>query len=237
MSRHSDRHRADQAALVRLMLAELERIPLAPGGEFTAPAIALIRQYAQASGSLAAEFYAAAREQARARSRFTVPVAEPPSPQQVQASLSWATRALRGDGPEGAPVRRLVDGVAQRHVANTGRRTLAQAVSRDSQARAWARVPRGATTCHFCALMCSRGAVYKTRGTAGADGSRRFVGEGAFKFHDGCDCGIEPVFRGQVYEPSERVQQWERLYEDSTGDVDGKEKLRAFRRAFEGSAT
>lgn len=236
-------HHADQARLSGLLLAEFTRLwpaLLRGGPPLLGPSVlALLRPYASASASLAAEFYLAERELARARTRFTVPIAEPPPLEQVAATMSWATRGLSRDEGEdedaggGAAALTLARGVVQRLVADTGRRTLVRAVTADDAGAGWARVPTGSRTCHFCALMCTRGAAYKSRGSGGGGANRRFVGDGNFKFHDNCDCTLQPIFRGQRYRPSEQVEQWEQLYRESTGDAFGPEKLRVFRRAFD----
>lgn len=233
-------HQADQVRLVGLMLAEFNRLwpnLLLGGLPLLGSAVAaLLRPYASASASLAAEFYDGQRLAAGARTRFTVPVADAPPLEQVEASMGWATRSLRSADPadlDSPAVLQLASGAAQKMVLDTGRRTLAQAVTEDSAAVGWARVPTGATTCHFCAMLCTRGAVYKSQGTAGRNTNDRFVGEGSFKFHSNDDCAVEPIFVGQTYEPSLQIQRWEQLYVDSTSDVYGAEKRRAFRRAFE----
>ena len=54
---------------------------------------------------------------------------------------------------------------------------------RDKGAR-FARIPTGFETCTFCLMLASRGAVYRTRKSAGE-----------FKhFHRGCDCKVVPSF-------------------------------------------
>ncbi|HVM13616.1 MAG TPA: hypothetical protein VM287_04720 [Egibacteraceae bacterium] len=235
-SSRASQHQADQAALVALLLGELRGLwPLLIGGSplLGATVAALIRPYAAASAALAAEFYDDTRRVAGGRTRFTVPIAEPPPVEQVEASISWATRGLRSGRGTDAAALTMAEGVAQKLTVDTGRRTLVRAVTGDAAAVGWARVPTGATTCAFCALLCTRGAVYKSSATAGQSADRRFVGEGEFKFHDNDDCTLEPIFAGQVYRPSEQVERWERLYEESTADVFGAEKRRAFRRAFE----
>ncbi|MCA1674073.1 MAG: hypothetical protein LC799_18370, partial [Actinobacteria bacterium] len=217
MSRAS-RHQSDQAGLVRLMHRELFGLwpnLLLLGVPVLLEVVgALVVQYARASSALAVEFYLTERETAGARARLTLPVAEPPPTDQVDASLSWATWPLRQDAtPQRVAVaRQRVDGATQRLVVNTGRRTLVEATTADTAALGWARVPTGERTCHFCAMLCTRGAVYKSEATAGRGANARFVGEGEFKFHDSDDCAILPIFLGQEYQPSEQVQRWEQLY-------------------------
>lgn len=229
-------HQADQAALTRLLQAELAGLTVSATPDFTEPATALIQQYAAASAALSAEFYELLRVDAGGRTRFRVPVADPPPVEQVQASLSWATAPARGTEPDPQLARSQVDGAAQRLVVNTGRETLTRAVSADQYAVGWARIPTGPKTCAFCALMCSRGGVYRSERAAGRDANARFVGEGEFKFHDRDDCAVVAVFRGQRYEPSEQIQAWDELYQETTGAESGEGKLRAFRRAYEASS-
>ena len=50
----------------------------------------------------------------------------------------------------------------------------------------FARVPTGTETCTFCLMLASRGAVYRTRKTAGE----------WRHFHRGCDCKVAPSFEG-----------------------------------------
>ena len=55
--------------------------------------------------------------------------------------------------------------------------------------------------------MATRGAVYKSAGTAGQDANSRFTGDGEAKFHNNCHCTISPVFG--AFEPSAHVRQWQ----------------------------
>lgn len=230
-------HQADQSALAVILQAELAQLALSADETFTEPATALIQQYALASTAVAAGYYEHERQEAGGRTRFTVPIADPPPAEQVQASLAWATAPLWHDPPDRELAQSQVMGAAQRLVVNAGRETLARIVTSDQYAIGWARIPTGSKTCHFCALMCSRGAVYRSEHTAGRGVNARFVGESRFKWHDHCDCAVIPVFRGQRYEPSERIRSWDQLYVESTASVSGKEKLRAFRRAYETNAS
>jgi hypothetical protein len=228
-------HQAEQSALAAELWLELTSLGVAPSARFIEPAAALIQQYALASAALAADFYETERDFAGGRTGFTLPTADPPPDEQVQASLSWATEPLRRAESDRALAESRTEGASQRLVVNAGRETLTRAVTSDQYARGWARVPSGAKTCAFCMMLCTRGAVYVNRGTAGADTNSRFAGDGQFKFHDNDDCQIVPVFRGQRYEPPAVVHEWEQLYRESTAHETGEGKLRAFRRAVESS--
>lgn len=191
---------------------------------------AVVDQYAQTSSALAAEFYDGQREAAGVPGMFTVPVADAPSPEQTEASLRWATKDVWEREPEQATVaqrlpletrldqaEKKAEQVTQKLVADTGRATVIGAVRKDPQATAWARAA-ALGACAFCKLLASRGAVY-ARDTAG------------FKAHDGCHCGVIPVFRGQRFEPSEHAAQWARIYQEFAADQPGNQLAR-FRRAL-----
>lgn len=46
--------------------------------------------------------------------------------------------------------------------------------------------------CPFCAMLASRGGVYRSDAFAGSNDI--FAGDGAFKVHDGCGCTMEPIY-------------------------------------------
>lgn len=79
-----------------------------------------------------------------------------------------------------------------RHVADGGRAPLAAEVRTGNRgAVGYARVV-DADPCPFCAMLASRGAVYRSDAFAGSNAL--FAGDGAFKVHDGCECTLEPVY-------------------------------------------
>lgn len=234
----ADRYRAAQIGLTRLLVRDVrglrrlilpqrlrESVP-----DWLAAMNLVIAQYSRTSAVLAAEFYDAQREAAGVPGPFTVPVADPPPEQQTTASLRWATKDLWPRDPEDATpaqsqpldvrldqAETKAEQVAQKLVADTGRGTVRAAVRQDRQATAWARsAARGA--CAFCKMLASRGAVFK-EDTAD------------FRAHDGCHCGVIPVFRGQRFEPSPQAREWERIYREYAQGHSG-DQLRLFRRAL-----
>lgn len=249
-----DRYRAAQrritAALVRDM-KKLRRLLVVSRLQGTIPAWidavnGLVAQYGQTSAALAADFYDAQRAAAGMPGRFTVPVADGPPDDQVSNSLRWATKDLWPRDPEdshttaaqAAPIDVRLDAaelkaeqVAQRLVANQGRATARLATQRDRYAIGYARAA-ALGACSFCKLMASRGAVYKTAGSAGRDANAKFTGaESVVKFHNDCHCGIIPVFRGQRFELSPHAADWDRIYREFAAGHPG-EQLRLFRRAL-----
>lgn len=234
----ANRYRAAQVGLTRLLVRDVrgarrlilpsrlrESVP-----DWLTAMNAIVAQYARTSAALAADFYEGQREAAGVPGSFTVPVADPPSPEQTEASLRWASKDLWPRDPEEATPAQLqpmdvrlaqaekkAEQVAQKLVTDTGRGTVQEAVRQDRQATAWARsAARGA--CAFCKMLAARGAVYE-KGTS------------VFRAHDGCHCGVVPVFRGQRFELSPHAREWERIYREFAQGHSG-DQLRLFRRAL-----
>ncbi|CAM5738318.1 hypothetical protein SBADM41S_00454 [Streptomyces badius] len=92
------------------------------------------------------------------------------------------------------------EGVAQKLVTDQGRGTVQAAVQRDRMAVGYARAA-ALGACAFCRLLAARGMVFK-QDTAD------------FRAHDGCNCGVIPVFRGQRFELSAHAQEWDRSHRE-----------------------
>lgn len=107
---------------------------------------------------------------------------------------------------------------AMRHVLNGGRETIVQTIDADRQAKGWARVVSG-SGCAFCAMLASRGPVYKG-------------GTVTFDAHDGCVCGAEPVYRDDAEWPR-GARRYRAVWDDATAGLPADEDpLNAFRRAL-----
>lgn len=236
--RGPERYRAAQLGLTRLLVRDvrgLRRIIIRSRLRRSVPdwvtaMQAVIDQYARTSAALGAEFYDGQRDLAQAAGSFTVPVANPPPPEQTESSLRWATKDLWDRPPEEATEAQLqplevrldqaekkAERVAQKLVADTGRGTIREAVRQDRQATAWAR-SAALGACAFCKLIASRGSVFK-EDTA------------KFRAHDGCHCGVIPVFRGQRFELSPHASEWARIYQEFAAPFPGGQ-LRRFRAAL-----
>lgn len=109
-------------------------------------------------------------------------------------------------------------GAAMRHVLNGGRDTTQGTLDEDPQAFGWARATSG-TPCAFCAMLASRGPVYKEETTA------------TFDPHDACNCQPEPVYRRDADWPA-GTRQYADLWQQAR-DADGDTTI-AFRRLIEG---
>lgn len=205
---------------------------------------ALVARYSQVAATLAADFYDGERVAAGVPGPFTVPLADAPPEEQISNSLRWATKDLwpRGEGegtvaqlePVDARLEAAMskaDGAVDRLVLNAGRNTVTDAVRQDAGAIAYARAA-ALGCCSFCALMSSRGATYKDRGTVGEDANERFVGDDSvIKYHNYCRCQPIPVFRGQSFELSPKAREWERIYSEFAQGRPGQQ-LRLFRAAL-----
>lgn len=117
---------------------------------------------------------------------------------------------------------------AMRHTMNGGRGTVLRSVDDDRTALGWGRAV-GATPCAFCAMLASRGPVYKDDSFARSN--TRFVGDGEAKVHDGCGCSVEPVYRRDAAWPA-RAEQYREIWEASTAGKSGKTAINAFRSAL-----
>ncbi|MDP5310385.1 VG15 protein [Streptomyces poriferorum] len=236
----ADRYRAAQRGLSRLLVRDVRRLRrlIIPSrlqasmpDWFTAMQ-EVVDQYARTSAALGADFYDAQRDAAGVPGSFTVPVPDPPPAEQAESSLRWATKDVWErdlDDPQTTDAQRKsldvrleqaekkAEAVAQKLVADTGRGTVQEAVRQDRQATAWARAA-ALGACAFCKMLAVRGAVYKQ------DTVR-------FQAHDGCHCGVLPIFRGQRFELSAKAKEWERLYREYAAPYSG-DQLSRFRLAL-----
>lgn len=112
-----------------------------------------------------------------------------------------------------------VAGAASSLVLDGGRQTILEGVAADPAQPRWQRVPSG-RACGFCAMLASRGAVYKSRDRA------------AFKTHDHCSCTPEPAYAGSRL--PEAAQRYRDHWKDATRGLSGTDALNAFRRSLEG---
>lgn len=119
---------------------------------------------------------------------------------------------------------RLV-GSAQYLALEGGRQVMQRSIEADDRATGWSRVT-DADPCAWCAMLASRGPVYKSAKTAGDPR------QGGDRYHDHCGCQAWPAFTND--EPFIGVA--EKLYDDwlrVTRGRGGKHAVNAFRRWWE----
>ncbi|MEU6959599.1 hypothetical protein [Streptomyces chrestomyceticus] len=114
---------------------------------------------------------------------------------------------------------------SSRVAMNGGRSTAWSHMRRDKRSLGYVRLSRTGTPCGWCAMLISRGPVYKTRASASfADGDR---------YHDNCHCYAMPIFNWQQYQGSELTalsRQYEALWPKVTKGLSGKSAVSAWRR-------
>lgn len=156
-----------------------------------------LREDAPAGGRLyeARPLTAGEREAIETSMRVTGPI-----------KLKQSITALTQDSATPAELDRLTaaagktaGNAAIRQVANGGRTVIDEGVRRDAKALGWIRVARP-DCCYFCAMLASRGPVYKAADTF-AMSNESFEGPGEFKVHDHCFCDYEPVYSRQTRWP------------------------------------
>lgn len=181
------------------------------GTRWLAENVALANQYqAQSSAATAAylDRYRAAEGVADAG-----PVITPTFDASLTAQILLVAGPLRvknlvGSGMSGsAALARAKNGYAgmlRRQVLMGGRETIDLTTGQDQQAVGWRRVSDG-DPCTFCAMLCSRGPVYRSAGTTAGSVERDSRGGGrGMHFHAHCGCTSEIVYGS--WQPNEQEQ-------------------------------
>ncbi|MFF3928274.1 VG15 protein [Streptomyces hirsutus] len=194
----------------------------------------LVRQAREQSAALAGTAYMDARHDAGVDGDdFTVEGPLPLLAKRLESALDvtgpveFKKAIAAGKTPQQA-----MDAAAVRLVGSTqylalegGRQVMQRSIEVDEQATGWARVT-DADPCAWCAMLASRGPVYKSAKTAGDPR------KGGNRYHDHCGCQAWPAFTND--EPFIGVA--EQLYDDwlrETRGRGGKHAVNAFRRWWE----
>lgn len=127
-------------------------------------------------------------------------------------------------------------GAAGRLVLAGGRETVTETALQDDEVVGVARATDG-SPCAFCAMLATRGPVYKRRTVGGSD--RAFVGtRSRIKVHDHCGCQPEEVFRRSAWTPPPVVAANQDLYKAALAfGGDAEERLRDFEALYRERAT
>ena len=114
---------------------------------------------------------------------------------------------------------------AERIVLNGARDELWDNTRRDKRALGYIRLSRTGTPCGWCAMLISRGPVYKTKQSAEyADGD---------KYHDNCHCYAVAVYSREEYKTDPMYalnREYAELWPQVTSGLGGKYALTAWRR-------
>lgn len=190
---------------------------------------------------------------------FTPPPPRAPNPEQIRKSLEFTgirttareiarVDSVRQAAPdeeidsasrtaEGRTQQLLNEGLQRaagatiRHITTAGRDQLEDIVCADSVAIGWARTTK-AGSCYFCAMLASRGYVYKEESFR--ESNARFQGVGEQKVHDNCGCGLRPIY-SPVDPLPDRMEALEQMWVDMTRETGfgGKQAINEFRRRYE----
>ncbi|WP_405061889.1 hypothetical protein OG474_09610 [Kribbella sp. NBC_01505] len=179
------------------------------------------------TAQLAAAYYTSHRFASGIPGAAEIVFADPLTIEQTAASLLYTgpvtVRTTLAKGATIEAAMRAAEsstlGAIFRIVADGGRNTIHATTLRDTKALGFARVTDG-KPCAFCAMLASRGFVYKSEETAGG------------QYHDRCGCFAQPMYRHDDAVPG-RGQEFSDLWSATTGEFSGAEKARAFRRAYD----
>ncbi len=142
----------------------------------------LVQGYDDLAAEFAAEWYddQAGKAGGRLKEAVTSTVYEPGKVEEV---ARYQAKKLIAGGDEAFA--KCCGEYARNDALRSLNETIIANAGRDRRAGVrFARVSTGAETCAFCLMLCSRGAVYHTRETAGT-----------FRhFHRNCDCKVVPGF-------------------------------------------
>lgn len=113
----------------------------------------------------------------------------------------------------------------ERLVLNGGRDVNHELIRKDHRVVAWARVSKTGTPCGFCAMLISRGAIYKSKKSAS-------LGASGDEYHDNCHCEPIPVYSAAHYESDASFglnREYDQLWREFTSDYSGSDVLAGWR--------
>lgn len=146
-----------------------------------------------------------------------------------------AEGARTGVQPDRNQMIETLQGRMASHVHGVSRETTDRLIEQENEYLAerddtedrvgWARILQGESSCAFCVMLASRGAVYSSRQDA-------LFNQYGKKFHDRCDCDAWPVYRSQrrSWPGKKEADAYYRLWLDVTEGLSGKRARNAFRR-------
>lgn len=138
--------------------------------------------------------------------------------------------ALRTDAHNQAGARQAA--TAARIVMNGGRGLIWRQSESDKRVIGYARISTTGTPCGWCAMLISRGPVYKSQRSATYKGGAASYVDGD-KYHDNCHCVAIPVFDSEWFAQSplfDLNREYEDLWPAVTRGLSGKAALSAWRR-------
>ncbi len=200
------------------------------------------------------------RLQAPGAAPYTLPTRKPPTAEQVRTSIEFQAisktarelyrvenvRTTETDDPEAdresadrsaeGRKRQLMEEAisraassAVRYITTAGQEHVLAHIAADPVATGYARTTKPGC-CYFCAMLASRGFVYKEDSFDESDA--RFQGPGEAKVHDSCGCGMRPSY-SRSDPPPERNADLEQLWIDMKDlKMPGESDVQAWRRIY-----
>lgn len=131
--------------------------------------------------------------------------------------------AQREDARDAAGARQAATG--ERIVLNAGRSRLWEMQRRDPAVIGYARVSKTGTPCGWCAMLISRGFVYKSASSAK-------YGEDGDLYHDNCKCVAVPIYSKAQWSDSQfdLNREYGELWPKVTRGLTGEEAVSAWRK-------
>lgn len=129
-------------------------------------------------------------------------------------------------------------GTSERVVLDGARGTVWRYAQRDKRVIGYVRLSRTGTPCGWCAMLISRGAVYKSKASATGKGRKApSVVRGEYaegdQYHNHCHCYAEPIYSKDQFRDSpltELNRKYGALWGEVTKGKSGKEALAAWRK-------
>lgn len=183
--------------------------------------VALVERFQAMSATAASIYYAETRE-----AHLGIPTPDSLLRLAPTPSEDWVAKAFGYSGPhllkdgawQDSSALSTTQGTAIRIVQSGARDTVIDTTNADPKAVGWYRVTDG-DPCAFCALLASRGVVYRSEKSA------------SFKSHNDCGCTAAPAFsRGQSL--PDISGEALRVYQDSTAGIPNNQRIAAFRKAW-----
>lgn len=190
-------------------------------------AVEVIREGEVKASRLAVQFYAEHRAHEHARGDAPRLPAKLASPEQLRTNLFVTgpvevKRALAQGASMDEAMKRgqaATSGAGSRIAANAGRYQVEDLALADPSATGWQRVIQSRHPCAFCAMLASRGAVYK---------GGRYPPRSKYHYH--CSCVVVPLFKGS--KKHQQAQFYAAMWQEATKGKRGKDAVNAFRKAL-----
>lgn len=249
LSQYHSRQRSISARVMRLVLAVLFPFLLIPltaqvWGDIIRSIFPLVDEARRESANLAREYYDSQRDKhVDDDDRFDIDLPAYEYDWFYEAMLPAKKSFQLIDTSTGQAIQAGFRAIKE--VENGGRKTIRNAVDRDSSAVGWARVATGRETCGFCLMLVSRGPVYQSAESAGLntddttaldildEGDTEAFDELMTRFHPNCDCKVVPVFDRLDWQGRDDYLAARDTWKEVTKGLSGRDALNAFRRAIE----